>query len=247
MASLGKWGQFGYLTDDQSAALKDFYEQVSDQDLEASRYTAESRDQVACRFLRARKFDVQASLALLREASQVLREHKADLWAEKGPEQCLECEEHVVKTFYPHGQQGFDRLGRLLCFEHNGNSNVTSLRRATTTAKLVNYHLWTMEKAFDDFFKRSPRDPAGLHIISTLAICDLENLGLTQLVPATLDHIKTLIKLDNVCYPEMLGKMVLINAPGFAVGFFNMVKGWLDPRTQSKIEMLGTGPETTKR
>ena len=38
--------------------------------------------------------------------------------------------------------------------------------------------------------------------------------------------------------------MLIINAPYLAVQTWSVVKRWLDPRTQSKIEILGTGPET---
>lgn len=248
MSSLGKWGTVGHLTEDQAKALSEFSETVSASDLEVSRYSAETREQVSCRFLRARKFDVSAAVTLCREAAQVLLDNNAKECAEMSPEQCLECDEQVMKTFYPHGQQGFDRLGRLICYEHNGNAQVNALIKTTTLNRMVKYHFWTMENVFEEYFKRSPRDPSGQHIVSTFVISDLENLGLSALlIPATFDQIKRLIKIDNVCYPEMLGKMVLINAPGFAVSFFNMVKGWLDPRTQSKIEMLGSGPEMKKR
>ena len=36
--------------------------------------------------------------------------------------------------------------------------------------------------------------------------------------------------------------MFVINAPYLAVQTWGMVKRWLDPRTQSKIEILGPGP-----
>ncbi len=47
--------------------------------------------------------------------------------------------------------------------------------------------------------------------------------------------------IDNVCYPEMLGKLVVVNAPILATTGWRMVKGWLDPRTQEKIEMVRPG------
>jgi CRAL/TRIO domain len=53
--------------------------------------------------------------------------------------------------------------------------------------------------------------------------------------------------LDNICYPETLGKMIIINAPYIAVQTWGVVKRWLDPRTQQKIEILGPGPESIAR
>lgn len=60
-------------------------------------------------------------------------------------------------------------------------------------------------------------------------------------------HVKTLIQLDNVVYPEMLGKMFVINVPSFVVATYDMIKGWLDVRTQKKIEFLGSGHVATAR
>jgi hypothetical protein len=62
-----------------------------------------------------------------------------------------------------------------------------------------------------------------------------------------LDHIKHLIALDNICYPELLGKMFIINAPWVATSVWMMIRSWLDPRTQDKIELLGSGPKMHAR
>lgn len=53
-----------------------------------------------------------------------------------------------------------------------------------------------------------------------------------------LELVKLFISIDNVCYPEMLGKMLVINAPFLAVQTYKLVKGLLDPRTQAKIEII---------
>lgn len=244
---MANWGQYGYLNKEEEQILDEFLRRAPEIHVEDSRYSAEVKEQLACRFLRARNFDVNKALDLLREASDTLRDHNASDWAAAGPAVAALCDEKVIKTFYPHSQQGFDRFGRLLLFEHNGKANITAIRHVTTPARMVSYHLWTMEKVLDDYFLRAPRNPAGRHVVSTLAICDFEGLGFGHLSSAMFDHLKLLIKLDNVCYPEMLGKMVIINAPSLAVGFFNMIKGWLDPRTQRKIEFHGSGPEMLKR
>jgi CRAL/TRIO domain len=66
--------------------------------------------------------------------------------------------------------------------------------------------------------------------ISACAIVDLSGLTSAHCSSKMLDHLKTLIGIDNVCFPEMLGKMLVINAPSVAVQIWGMVKNWLDPR-----------------
>ena len=62
---------------------------------------------------------------------------------------------------------------------------------------------------------------------------------LYYLILTTTPFLKTqlCLGLDNTCYPETLGKMLVINAPFLAVSTWSMVKRWLDPRTQQKIEV----------
>jgi hypothetical protein len=80
--------------------------------------------------------------------------------------------------------------------------------------------------------------------ISTIAIMDLSDMSMTQLSSKCLDQLKLFIEVDNCCYPETLGKMLAINAPWIAVTGWGLVKGWLDPRTQNKIEIVS--PEKTR-
>ena len=44
-------------------------------------------------------------------------------------------------------------------------------------------------------------------------------------------------KYDQDNYPEMLGHICIINAPAMFRMLWSVVKGFIDPRTQSKIEV----------
>lgn len=50
--------------------------------------------------------------------------------------------------------------------------------------------------------------------ISTCAVLDMNDVTMSQAYKI-MDIVKLLIALDNVAYPEMLGKMLIINAPWF--------------------------------
>ena len=49
--------------------------------------------------------------------------------------------------------------------------------------------------------------------ILTLAVLDLQGFGMAQMSQKCMDQIKLFVSVDNVCYPETLGKMLIINAP----------------------------------
>jgi hypothetical protein len=89
--------------------------------------------------------------------------------------------------------------------------------------------------------------PSGVNI-STCVILDLSGLSIaSHCSPGMLEHIKSLIAVDNACYPELLGKMFIINCPWVATSVWMIVKGWLSLRTQSKIEILGSGSAMHKK
>ena len=45
----------------------------------------------------------------------------------------------------------------------------------------------------------------------------------------------------------MLSKMFIINCPMFFSASWRLIKGWLDPRTASKIEVLSSRKEAEKK
>ena len=153
-------------------------------------------------------------------------------------------------------QSGFDKFNRPILYEHTGGMHPSAVLQMTTKAGLINYHWWCMEASLDHKFSEAATraastvdnpDGTTIHNISTCVILDFKDLSLQHVSQKMLDQCKLYIGLDNVCYPELLGKMFVINAPYLAVQTWGIVKRWLDPRTQSKIEILGPGPETIRR
>ena len=56
----------------------------------------------------------------------------------------------------------------------------------------------------------------------------------------TRDYLKTVTKMDSDNYPEMLGKLFVVNAPSFFRGMWSIISGFIDPRTRDKITILGS-------
>jgi len=83
--------------------------------------------------------------------------------------------------------------------------------------------------------------------IATTAILDLSGFGLAQCGQKTMDQVKLYITTDNTCYPETLGTMLVINAPYLISSVWGMIKGWLDPRTVTKIEIISSTEASMKR
>lgn len=53
------------------------------------------------------------------------------------------------------------------------------------------------------------------------------------------DYIKLQCNVASDYYPECLGNCYVINAPMMVYGAWSLVKGFMDEKTRSKIEILG--------
>lgn len=235
------WGKAGSLNEEQNAALTKFTNELHAKRIEKLKYDAESTENFSLRFLRARKFDVEKSIKLIEECEEILKKYEADSCAAMGAEACADCDPDVLTTFYPHSQGGIDKQGRLLMWEANGAVSLAALQAAVRPDNLIKYHFWTMQNKLNDFFNNSDDYPqgSGNKVVATTAVLDFDGLNMSHFSQRMFTHLKTLIGIDNVCYPEMLGKMIVVNAPRLATTGWGMIKGWLDPRTQEKIEIHG--------
>jgi hypothetical protein len=180
-----------------------------------------------------------------------MTDDRAQHWASLTPDECALCDVDALKNWYPHNQRGFDKFHRPILIEQSGGLQPNAVLNMTTKQHLINYHWWTMENALDSQFTTAKElfgAEYGSVNISTLVIIDLTGLSMaTHFNSRTLDHVKSLTQLDNLCYPETLGKLFFVNCPWMALNMWSIVKSWLDPRTQDKIEILGTGPEMHAR
>jgi len=79
-------------------------------------------------------------------------------------------------------------------------------------------------------------------------IFDLDGVSSSVLtnrrVLALLKHQSTV---DSLCFPEVTKTMIVINAPSFYTATWNLAKGWIDPRTQAKIEIYSSKSYWSKR
>ena len=55
-----------------------FLSRAPQEHIDSAAYTVELKEQLACRFLRAREFDIEGALILLHDAHELLKKHKAD-------------------------------------------------------------------------------------------------------------------------------------------------------------------------
>jgi hypothetical protein len=256
-------GRRGFLTAQQEKCRELFLSSCDKEALDMAKYTMEHPSDCALRFLRARKFAVDKALELLNEAKAMMIKERAKEFGKMTPDDAGEADIDLMKTFYPHTVVGHSKENTPIVWEHEGRIDIQAIITMMTRENLLGYHFWNMETNLDEHFTRCSKLPAvktasqttdtedssqySANPIATMAILDLTGFGLAQMGQKTMDQIKLYISTDNVCYPETLGKMLIINAPYILSSAWGIIKGWLDPRTVGKIEIISSTEASLKR
>ena len=81
-----------------------------------------------------------------------------------------------------------------------------------------------------------------MQIQQTFTIQDLSGFSIRMMTPVVYKFLNKLSKLAQDYYPELLGMLVIINAPWTFSTCWGIIKGWLDERTRSKIHIISGDP-----
>lgn len=242
-------GRVGTLTADQEKVLEEFKVKLREANLfHEVRHT----DYFLLRFLRARKFSIEDAFLMLKNFEEWRKEWDVDTLVKEFK---LPCEEEVTEL-YPRFYHQTDNQGRPIYCEHIGKVDINKMFNVLcpdeTDSKvkydkamnlMLKHFIVGYERLLDQRFPACS-EKAGKHIEQCYTILDMKGVALSQ-ASTVVPFVRETAKIAQDYYPEMMGKMVIINSPMLFRGAFTLVKPFLDPVTLSKIEILGGSYKST--
>ncbi|KAL1922951.1 uncharacterized protein VTP21DRAFT_9327 [Calcarisporiella thermophila] len=230
-ASYGGTGRLDTLTPMQEVTLERFRE-----DIKREGYFDPSRhdDHYLLRFLRARKFDVDATMQMFLNCEKWRKSFGVDELVRTF--EFPEAEQ--VARFYPRYYHKTDRMGRPIYIEHLGSIDLNEMFKITTEERMIKHFVIGYEQLNSERFPACSAK-AGRHIEQCFTILDLKGISMIQ-VPTAIGFVRRTSAIAQDYYPEMMGKMYVVNAPFLFSSIWSMVKPFLDEVTVNKIHILGS-------
>ncbi|KAJ9297794.1 hypothetical protein DTO271G3_4015 [Paecilomyces variotii] len=186
------------------------------------------------RFLRARKFNVEAAKTMFVDCEKWRKEF--------GTDELVRTFEYTEKPqvfeYYPQYYHKTDKDGRPVYIEKLGKIDLNAMYKITTGERMLQNLVCEYEKLADPRLPACSRK-AGKLLETCCTIMDLKGVGITN-VPSVYGYVRQASAISQNYYPERLGKLYLINAPWGFSSVFGVVKGFLDPVTVQKIHVLGS-------
>ncbi len=228
-------GEAGNLTPAQTAAVGSFRELANANDVEET---------VVIRYLRASNFDVELASDQWSATLSWRKVQDVDslMHTQDPPKVC--DSPLLLQGLYPHIMAGYDRGGRPVRVECMGRVNAKEMYRFTTEEAVMRYHIWQNEEIQHRFLPAASQRTGHVQTQVTVVL-DMTNAKLGNLTTAEArDHIKNFVQVTSDFYPEILNKMVIVNAPRLLSMAWDFVAPLLDAGTKRKITIAPPGTRT---
>jgi hypothetical protein len=121
-----------------------------------------------------------------------------------------------------------------------GILNTDGVACVTNLDGILRYHWYAMIHDFAARLRTKRKEDPEFKRFECICIMDLEHLAVSKVGRDAMNIIKVQSSIDSICFPETLNKFIIINAPQTVGLLWNVIKGWLDPRTAAKVEIYNS-------
>ena len=223
-------GRLGNLTMTQLHCLDKLKKELK----EEGKFDAQRMDdETLLRFCRARKFDYPKTKEMLLNFEQ----WRKDFGVEELVKNFDFKEKAEVNQYYPQYYHKTDKDGRPVYIEQLGKIDVNALYKITTSERLLQRLVYEYERSLSTRVKVCAA-VSGHPVDTFCTILDLSGVGISQFYKVK-DFVMQAAGIGQDRYPETMGKFYIINAPWAFTAVWSVIKGWLDPVTVAKIQILG--------
>jgi hypothetical protein len=133
---------------------------------------------------------------------------------------------------------GEDPKGRLVTVDRLGSIKPSDLLDKFTVEELQLHHAQNQEYVCK--MKRKANAKSGHRMYKTVSILDLDGIGMGHSSSKFTGPARSVMDIDQWFYPESLQKMYVVNAPWVFKALWAIVRPWLHPITQSKIQVCSS-------
>lgn len=245
------WGFPGHL----SKAEGDIYVQFRDivnsrggkfKDTVYSFTETEGEAHTLTRWLRARKYVLADVVTMVEEATEC-REAPSRNGYYPDPKEALGVDSSLFISQYPQLYSGFAKSGCPVFYTKPGRLDIEGIECITTLNGIIKYHWHVMQHDYQQRLLKYKEENPTFKRFECVTVLDLDHLTVSKLGSSTLEIIKEQSKIDSLCFPETMNKMIILNAPRFFSVTWKLIKGWLDPRTANKIELFSSTTAAQKK
>ena len=189
------------------------------------------------RFCRARKFDPPKVKLMMTSYAEWYRTEQIDTLYETWSLPSLPR----IKALYPHGIHKTARNGLPIWIERPGVADITGIFREFPDSELHVQKIVIECEKFKRLYYPIMTHHSGRNIESVCQIFDLTDGNVRKLASRNcMNLLKLGAKVAQDYYPETMGACYVVNAPMLFKAVYAIIKGFLDERTRSKVQILGS-------
>ena len=195
--------------------------------------------------MRPCKFNVSKTIKKIEEATKYSTGAREKNYYHHPENPCyaLAVEPSIYLQQFPQFYHGVSKEGLPIFYAKAGVINTKAIGCLTTSNCALQFHWHDMFHQRNNVFKRLNESNGGC--MSTkryeiLYILDVKHLSAVKMNKELLSLTKIQCKMDELCFPEAMKKMVILNAPSSFAMLWRIVKSWIDPRNATKVEIFGS-------
>ncbi|MCO5565333.1 hypothetical protein L7F22_019006 [Adiantum nelumboides] len=260
---LDKSGHQGNYSEEQKKTLLDFEEQLRKEDCLKEDYLFQTQDQIHIvlgRYLRARNWNIENAKKMYKDTLNWRKEVNIDQMLKPKEEGGYDFEERELIgnlgwKMYFHST---DKYHRPIFVQDLSNLQVHEVFQNTTPDRIVKFFALNLEDAVRQKYractqvareeaknKGATEEEISRTIVDdNFMILNVAGLGMSTFWSFK-NKLQELLAILDANYPELSGRVQIINAPWLFTTIWSYIKVWLPPNTAAKIDIAGTDYHST--